>query len=152
MDIKAIVDGLVRKYGTRDPFDISAELGLIVLFGPLVDMRGFQYSVKRRKFIFINEALDEKQRRLVCGHELAHHLLHRGINRIFMDHNTEYVMQKFENEAHRFSAELIYSDDELFPFLTRSVLDAADYMGIPVEIAKKRMESIPVKERILDLI
>ena len=54
MDIKAIVDGLVRKYETRDPFAISAELGLIVLFKPLVDMRGFQCTLKRRKFIFIN--------------------------------------------------------------------------------------------------
>ena len=150
MDIKAIVDGLVRKYKTRDPFAISAELGLIVLFKPLVDMRGFQCTLKRRKFIFINEELDERQQRLVCGHELAHHLLHRGINRIFMDHNTRYVMQKYENEANCFPTELNYSDEELCPFLTRSILDAADYMAIPVEMAKKRMESIPVKEYILD--
>ena len=150
MDIKAIVDGLVRKYKTRDPFAISAELGLIVLFKPLIDMRGFQCTLKRRKFIVINEDLDEQQQRLVCGHELAHHLLHRGINRIFMDHNTRYVMQKYENEANCFSTELNYSDEELCPFLTRSILDAADYMAIPVEMAKKRMESIPVKEYILD--
>lgn len=150
MDIKAIVDGLVRKYKTRDPFAISAELGLIVLFKPLIDMRGFQCTLKRRKFIVINEDLDEQQQRLVCGHELAHHLLHRGINRIFMDHSTRYVMQKYENEANCFSTELNYSDEELCPFLTRSILDAADYMAIPVEMAKKRMESIPVKEYILD--
>ena len=141
MDIKAIVDGLVRKYETRDPFAISAELGLIVLFKPLIE---------RRKFIVINEDLDEQQQRLVCGHELAHHLLHRGINRIFMDHSTRYVMQKYENEANYFSAELNYSDEELYPFLTRSVQDAAAYMGIPVEMARKRLELIPVKGCILD--
>jgi len=142
MDTKAIADGLARKYVTRDPFTIAEEMGFIVIFAPLVDMRGFQQSVKRRRLIYINENLDEQQQCLVCAHELAHHLLHRGMNRIFMDSHTYMVTQRFENEANRFALELIYDDEELQPFLTRSVDQAAAYMGVGYELAQRRMEEV----------
>ena len=119
LNTKAIADGLARKHGTRDPFRIAREMGFIVIFAPLVEMRGFQQRAKRRRLIYINSDLDEQQQRLVCAHELAHHLIHKGMNRIFMDRNTDIVTQKYENQANRFAAELIYSDYELQPFLSR---------------------------------
>ena len=94
-----MTDGLASKYGVRDPFLISRQMGIIIVTAPLVQMRGFQQRAKRRKFIYINSNLDEQQQRLVCAHELAHHLLHRGMNRIFMDHSTKMVTAKFEIEA-----------------------------------------------------
>lgn len=68
--------------------------------------------------------------------------MHRGMNRIFMDHSTRIVTQKFENEAHCFSMELIYSDEELSPFLSRSVSDAAAYMGVSLQMAEWRMSTV----------
>lgn len=142
MSTKAFADGLARKYGTRDPFTIADELGLIVIFAPLVDMRGFQQSAKRRRFIYINDELDEQQQRLVCAHELAHHLLHKGMNRIFMDQNTYIVTKRYENEANQFALELIYSDEELQPYLFRSFESAAAYMGVNNELAEHRMREV----------
>lgn len=142
MSTKTIADGLARKHGTRDPFTIANELGFIVVFAPLVDMRGFQQSAKRRRLIYINDELDEQQQRLVCAHELAHHLLHRGMNRIFMDQNTYMVTQRFETEANRFAVDLIYSDEELQPYKSRSHERAAAYMGVSNALAEYRMEEV----------
>lgn len=142
MEARVLAAKLAAKYGTRDPFRIAEELGIIIVFAPLVDMRGFQQRVKRRNIIYINDALDEYQQRLVCAHELGHHLMHRGMNRIFMDHSTQIVTQKFENEAHMFSLELLFQDDDLLDFIPLPIADAAAFMGVPVPLATRRMETI----------
>ena len=142
MEARALAAKLAAKYGTRDPFRIAEEMGFIVVFAPLVDMRGFQQRAKRRNIIYINEGLDEQQQRLVCAHELGHHLMHRGMNRIFMDHSTQIVTQKYENEAHIFSLELLFPDDVLLDFVSLPISDAAAFMGVPAWLATRRMETI----------
>ncbi len=142
MNRKAIADGLVRKYGTRNPFVIADEMGFIVVFVPLVGMRGFQQAAKRRRFIYINSELDEMQQQLVCAHELAHHLLHKGMNRIFMDQYTHTVTQKYENEADLFAVELLYGDEDLRPYLERGAECAVAYMGVPYKLAEQRLQEV----------
>lgn len=145
MDSKAIADGLARKYNTRNPFTIAKEMEFIVVLAPLIQMRGFQQRAKRRRFIYINSELDEQQQCLVCAHELAHHLLHRGLNRIFMDQSTYAVTQKYENEANLFALELLYSDENLQPYLSRGYDRAAEYMGVPYDLAARRMREVSPK-------
>lgn len=142
MEARALAAKLTAKYGTRDPFRIAEDMGFIVILAPLVDMRGFQQRAKRRNIICINAELDEHQQRLVCAHELGHHLMHRGLNRIFMDHSTQIVTQKFENEAHMFSLELLYPDEALMDFASSPISDAAAYMGVPEGLAARRMRTI----------
>ena len=143
MDGKALAARLSKKYDTRDPFRLADEMGFIVVFAPLVGMRGFQQRIKRQNIIYINDELDERQQALVCGHEMGHHFMHRGMNRIFMNLNTQFVTQKFENEANLFSLELIFADEDLQPFLNRSITDAATFMGVSVQLATWRMETVP---------
>ena len=143
MDSKALAARLSKKYDTRDPFRLADEMGFIVVFVPLVGMRGFQQRIKRQNIIYINNELDERQQALVCGHEMGHHFMHRGMNRIFMNLNTQFVTQKFENEANLFSLELIFTDEDLQPFLNRSITDAAAFMGVSVQLATWRMETVP---------
>ena len=143
MDSKALAARLSKKYDTRDPFRLADEMGFIVVFAPLVGMRGFQQRIKRQNIIYINDELDERQQALVCGHEMGHHFMHRGMNRIFMNLNTQFVTQKFENEANLFSLELIFADEDLQPSLNRSITDAATFMGVSVQLATWRMETVP---------
>lgn len=143
MDSKALAARLSKKYDTRDPFRLADEMGFIVVFAPLVGMRGFQQRIKRQNIIYINDELDERQQALVCGHEMGHHFMHRGMNRIFMNLNTQFVTQKFENEANLFSLELIFADEDLQPFLNRAITDAATFMGVSVQLATWRMETVP---------
>ena len=143
MDSKALAARLSKKYDTMDPFRLAEEMGFIVVFAPLFGMRGFQQRIKRQNIIYINDELDERQQALVCGHEMGHHFMHRGMNRIFMNLNTQFVTQKFENEANLFSLELIFADEDLQPFLNRSITDAATFMGVSVQLATWRMETVP---------
>lgn len=63
---------LVRRFGTRDPFQIAGELGISVLlredFGSL---KGMYRVIKRNRFIFLNKDLGDRMLRIVCAHELG---------------------------------------------------------------------------------
>ena len=142
MDGKALAARLSKKYESRDPFRLADELGFIVVSAPLVDMRGFQQRIKRQNIIYINSDLDAQQQDLVCGHEMGHHFMHRGLNRIFMDTRTFIVTGRYETEANQFSVDLIFSDEELQPYLSRSYERAAAYMGVSNELAAYRMGEV----------
>lgn len=142
MDVRVLAQKAAKKHNTRDPFRIADDLGMVVVSAPLVGIRGLRQYVNRRVVIYINNSLDENQQRLVCAHELGHHYCHRGMNRYFMDRNTNMVAGKYENEAHRFALELLCTDEELLPFLNRSITDAAAYMGVPIALAEYRMRTV----------
>ena len=142
MNIKAQANRLAVKHGTRDPFQIAYALGFLVIRAPMTGLRGFYQYIKRCHIIYINDALDEVQARLVCAHELGHYFLHRGMNRMFMNRATLAVTGKYEKEAHRFAVDLLYSDDDLLPYLSRPIADAAAFMGVPSSIAEYRLSTI----------
>ncbi len=150
MDAKAAAERLVTKHHTRDPFEIAEAMGCIVTFVPLCELRGFYRYMKRCHIIFISDALDEVQARLVCAHELGHMLLHRGLNRMFMDHRTFVITGKYELEAQRFAVDLLYSDEALQPYLTRRISDAASFMGVDETLAAYRLSSVKPKDPIID--
>lgn len=79
--LSQVENDLVKRYGTRDPFRIAKELGIIVLddcdnFGPL---KGMYRIIKRNRFIFLNKDLSPEMKRIVCAHELGHDQLHRHL-------------------------------------------------------------------------
>lgn len=142
MEQKRIAESLVRKYGTRDPFRIAGELGYVVIRVPLQGIRGFCQRMKRRHVIYIDSELPDHDARFVCAHEIGHVLMHRGYNRIFMDTNTYFPINRQEIEASRFAVDLLYDDADLQFFLEYPVQLAADHMGVSVELAEYRMHSV----------
>lgn len=142
MDMKRLAERLVKRFGTRDPFRIAEELGYIIIYTPLVGVRGFYQYLKRCHIIYLDSELDEDTTRFVCAHELGHSLLHRGLNRIFMDTRTFLVSGRYETEANRFAVDLIYSDEELQPYLSRGWEYAAVYMKVDNELAAYRMGEV----------
>ena len=147
MTIKVLADKIAKRHNTRDPFQIARDLGFIIVYAPLMEVRGFQQRILRRNLIYINSDLDETQQRLVCAHELGHYFLHRRTNRIFMDRSTDFIPQKRENEAHRFSVDLIYSDDVLEDFIYQPTEKAANYMGVSEKLSKYRISSIDTNQK-----
>lgn len=53
-----------------------------------------------------------------------------------------FSVNKLEVQANQFSVCMIYSDEELRPFLNRSICDVALYMGVPINLAEYRMKNI----------
>lgn len=145
MDTKVLAEKVKKRYHTSNPFQIADDIGFIVVYAPLIQLRGFQQRMLRRNLIYINSELDHVQKRLVCAHELGHHFIHKGNNRIFMDKYTNFVSQKIENEAHRFSVDLVYNDEELSDFLFQPIEVAANYMGVSNDIAAYRMSRVKIE-------
>lgn len=113
---------LVRKFQTRDPFEIAAGLGIVVYddcegFG---DLKGMYSVVKKQRTIFLNKDLDRRTARIVCAHEIGHDQLHRN------DVKKEHYLQEFtlynmatrrEYEANIVCASILLSDEEILEYI-----------------------------------
>lgn len=118
--ISAVGSKLVKRCGTRDPFEIAREIGVEVMFcdnfGPL---KGMYRVIQRNRFIFINAALDEQMQRIVCAHELGHDQLHRHMaTDDSLREFTLYDMKtKYEYEANILAAEILLDSEELLELI-----------------------------------
>lgn len=144
---KDIVDRLVSKYGTRDPFQLAKSTSRIVLNVPLVEFRGFYQYIHRCHIIYVSEGLTEFERAFVCAHELGHSFLHTDLNAAFIDGRTRFSKARYEREANRFAIDLIMSDERFSEFMYMPVHDVAKGLGISDELAKYRLEQIQMKFR-----
>ena len=113
MNVKRLADSLVRKYNTRNPFEIISNLNAIVIFYPLHGVKGFYQYFQRNNLIYIDEALDDVEKNFVCAHELGHMLLHKKTNAIFMDSRSQLNTTKYEIEADRFAVDLLIPDETI---------------------------------------
>lgn len=111
---------LVKRCGSRDPFEIARQLGINVMlcenFGSL---KGMYRVIKRNRFIFLNNSLDENMLRIVCAHELGHDQLHRNMAKTTPIH--EFMLydmkSKPEYEANIVAAEILMDSDEVLRYI-----------------------------------
>ena len=127
---------LVRRCGTRDPFEIARQLGVEVLFCPdFGSMKGMYRVVKRTRFIFLNRDLTPQMQRIVCAHELGHDKLHRALakNGALQEFMLYDMTTKPEYEANIVAAEILLDTD--------AVLDYVYNFGYTSEQIAKAMET-----------
>ncbi len=113
--IIACADRLVKRFCTRDPFDIAEGLGVRVLTVDYYrELKGMYAVVLHNRFIFLSDRLTPKMRRIVCAHELGHDRLHRELAKsAAMQEFMLYQMDsRPEYEANLFAASLLLPDDE----------------------------------------
>lgn len=107
---------LVRRYKTRDPEQIARLLGIEVIYNPdFSRLKGFYIVMNRKRYIVVNDNLDDSQKKIVLSHELGHDRLHR---RLAGDAGLqEFVLYDMksrpEYEANLFAAELLLDDGEI---------------------------------------
>lgn len=140
MDIKGIVNSLVKKNKTRNPFEIIKGMNVILLFVPLKNVRGFYQYFQRNNLIYIDESLPEREQLHVCAHELGHMLLHKKANALFMDTYTGFNTTKYEKEADLFAMELLLSDEMILEFQEFTVDQIARALGYDEELIKLRLK------------
>lgn len=112
-EIKRIVNALIKKYDTANPFELAKQLRIEYIIGPLGSRSGCYMYLKRHRCIFLNEDLSEREMYLVMSHELGHAILHRTQNCYFIRHKTLLSSNRFEVEANSFAMALLISDDSL---------------------------------------
>jgi len=132
------VERLKKKYKTNNPFDIAKGESIIIFYEPLGAIRGYYNKYARQKFIHINDSLDEVQRLVTCGHELAHAIIHPNANTPFFRANTFYSVDKFEKQANKFDAHLLIDLNDLDKYLLEnySYKQIASILNLPLELVK----------------
>ncbi len=109
------VQRLIKKYQTRNPFEIAEALNIEVQIGsPGCD--GCYMFLKNHRYIFLNQELPDNERTMVMAHELGHAVLHRKQNCYFIRNKTLLLTSKTEKEANRFAAELLVPDDLIYRY------------------------------------
>lgn len=103
--IEKIVDDILQKYRTSDPFAICEQMGIFTYTAQLPpSLHGFYFCTADGKMICIKSGLSEKQRTVTCAHELGHAVLHPSLNSLFMKTQTYLEPGKYEREADYFCA------------------------------------------------
>lgn len=140
MDIKKRADFLANKHHSRNPFEIIKGLNVILIFAPLVDIRGFYQYFQRNNIIYIDENLPYHEQVFVCAHELAHMLLHKKSNALFMDSRTFMNTSRYENEADEFAINLLIGDDMLLEYQDCTTAQLSRIYGYAEEFIKLRLK------------
>lgn len=135
MDIKTIVERLIKKHQTNNPFLIAQNLNIIVLRAPLKNTLGFFSTYKRSKFIHLNSSMPEELENFVCAHELGHAIQHPKLNTPFLKSHTLFSTDRIEREANIFAVELLLLDATLQDS-TCSLYQLADSFGIPRQLSE----------------
>ncbi|TCJ87998.1 UNVERIFIED_ORG: Zn-dependent peptidase ImmA (M78 family) [Anoxybacillus amylolyticus] len=140
--IKQIVEKMIRKHGTNNPFEIASQKGIVLLFEPLGGIYGYHHTFRRIQIIHINSELDEYTKRFVCAHELGHAVLHPELSTSFLRKNTLFCMDKVEREANEFAVELLLSDEVLYTYRSTdaTIYEVAATYGIPKEVVHLKRE------------
>lgn len=111
---------LVKRFDTRNPFEIAKGLGIDVMFcdgfGPL---KGMYKVIKRNRFIFINSELSYRMQRIVCAHELGHDSLHRDLaaKNTLQEFALYDMRTKPEYEANIVAAEILLDNDRILEYI-----------------------------------
>lgn len=139
MDIKKKADSLVRKYQTRNPFEIIRGLNAILIFAPLTGTRAFYQYFQRNNLIYIDENLPAHEKAFECAHEMGHMFLHKKANTIFMDTRTCFNTNRFEIEADTFAIDLLIGDDILQEYPEYSIEQLSRLLGYEERLLKLRL-------------
>lgn len=116
-NIKNIVDYYVKKYDTRDPFQIAESLNIQRQIGQLGTPCGCYMFLKNHRCIFLNENLSDNEMKLVMSHELGHAVMHRKTNCYFIRNKTFLLDSKIELEANTFAVNLLIPDDTIMEII-----------------------------------
>ena len=137
--ILQIPEKLIKRFGTRDPFEIAHMLGYSVKFINTKKQKGFCKILLNNFFIFINENMSPQMQRMTCAHELGHLLLHRDVlkRELFLAEMEIFdITDQKELEANEFAASLLIDDEELLQLLREEydVVAAASMLDVNVNM------------------
>ena len=134
MDIKKLVNGIVDRHNTRDPFRIAAENNIYILYEELGKNLGYFSNLFRIKTIRINDYADQFLQPFICAHELGHALLHPHAGTHAFNRNSFIANCKIEKEANQFAVELLFPDELIAGHPEIDIYNLARTFGIPYQL------------------
>jgi len=123
---------LCQKHGTRDPFRIAKEEGVLLRFSDqLKNLKGMYTVIKRNRIVILNSRNSDQMNRIVCAHELGHDMNHRAYakNSIIQEFMLYDMSNRLEYEANVFAASLLLEDEAIL----RMIAEGYDTVQIAAE-------------------
>ena len=139
---------VLKEYGGRDVFETAENSGANVWFRELGGLKGFYLCENGKRYIVINNALDNVLKKVVCAHELGHDMLHRELSAGGIREGTLFLdTNKTEREANLFAACLLISDEEILEAASYfpDVLSVASSLDMPPEIVEYKLSAMNIK-------
>lgn len=107
---------MVQAAKSREPYELAEHNGAFVRESDLGALKGMYTVMLGNPFIVINQSLSERTKKIVCAHELGHHMLHRELAEggVRMREFMLYKMdERPEYEANIFAAYLLLDENEI---------------------------------------
>lgn len=139
MEVGNLVERIVDRYGTTDPFQLADYLNIEVFENPLGDIDGMYMYLKRNKVVLLNDNLNLKFKKFVLSHELGHGIMHPRENCYFMRKNTFLKMNKYEYEANLFAVNLSLHGIDTVQYKDMTVEQIACSEGVPKELLELKI-------------
>ena len=136
--IKTEVNKIVKRYKTRDVYELIDKLDIILLRVPLHPSVNGMYQY----FKYLNNDLDTIMEHHVLAHELGHAILHPKNNITYLESNTFYSKEKFEIAANTFAAELLIEDSLFDEYKHHTIEKMAAIENLPIELIKIKLNYI----------
>ena len=121
---------LIKKYGTRDPFEIMDQMNIVVgETSRYKTLKGYCFMSCKTIYVMISSFLSEEEKMIVAAHELGHIILHRSqLKMAPMQDDTLYNMtDNTEYQANLFAADLLIEDEDIEEMVQNEDLD---YFGL----------------------
>lgn len=120
-EIVKIVNRLIKRCGTRNPYKVADELGIHILYRDFTKQRGAYKVILKNRFIFLQNGLHPVIEQIVLWHEIGHDVLHRqeavsagG----FKEFNIFDMREnRMEYEANVFAAQASLPDDTIIEYI-----------------------------------
>lgn len=142
--IPELVNKLIKKFHTTNPFEIAEALNVKVFFKDIGALKGYYCVLNRSRYIVINSEIPEEEQRVVCAHELGHDQLHRRLLKCpaFMDSHVFDVSLKPEREANMFAASLLISDEDILENRELTTDNIAHILGVDHNFVSLKIQTM----------
>lgn len=152
--IISVVEKLVKKYDTRDPYELCRLLGIKVHYHDMQKkLKGFFYYQSRQKNIVIDSNVNEVLERILIAHELGHAILHTKIAMMRGFHEMEMFDGSSieEDEANFFAAELLLEDQTVLECLAEySFFETARKLYVPAALLDYKFSLLHAKGELVN--
>lgn len=135
--MRNLVERIMNKHGTNNPFTIAENENIIVRSAPLGKCHGYYLSIEGIRVIRYNSDDPEPVQRYTVAHELGHCFLHAEAN-FFALKNTLFSSGWQERQADKFAIHLLITNDDLTENPQYTVDDWSKVLGIDRKLIELR--------------
>lgn len=141
MDVKYFVESTIRKYHTRDPYELANLMHIQITKQELGKIKGYYLEKFRIKQIFLNCNLNKHDERFVLSHEIGHSVMHPKMNVPFLQKSTFLSIDRFEIEANTFAVNLLIPDEIILENYYYTVEHLSRVLGYEQSLIELRLKS-----------